>query len=86
MKLEEEEIEILNEIEKGEWLSNKNDLSQYKISAENHFKKNERISLRISEFDLKSIQKKAISQGMPYQTLITSLIHKYVTGQIVEVK
>ena len=86
MKLDKEELEILSEIEAGEWTSNKDLLTQYKASAENHFKKNERISIRISEFDLKSIQKKAISEGMPYQTLITSLIHKYVTGQIVEVK
>ncbi len=86
MKLDKEELGILSEIESGEWKSSKNTLGKYKASAEKHFKKNERISIRISEFDLKSIQKRAISEGMPYQTLITSLIHKYVTGQIIEVK
>jgi predicted DNA binding CopG/RHH family protein len=77
---------ILSEIESGEWKSSKVSLDEYKASAENQFKKNERISIRISEFDLKSIQKRAISEGMPYQTLITSLIHKYVTGKLLEVK
>ncbi|HLO42857.1 MAG TPA: hypothetical protein VK175_00915 [Leadbetterella sp.] len=86
MKLDKEELEILGEIENGEWKSSKENLDGYKTSAENHFKKNERISIRISEFDLISVQKKAISEGMPYQTLITSLIHKYVTGKLVEVK
>lgn len=82
--LEKEEIELLETIEAGEWRSVDN-LERYKLAAKNHFKKGQRISLRISEHDLKSVQKKAISEGLPYQTLITSLIHKYLTGKLVEV-
>lgn len=82
--LNEEEDDLLKSIENGEW-SSIGGTNTYKVAAKNHFKKDQRISLRISEHDLKSVQKKAITEGLPYQTLITSLIHKYVTGKLVEV-
>lgn len=82
--LEKDEIDLLESIEAGEWKSVGN-IESYKLAAKNHFKKDKRISLRISEHDLKSVQKKAVMEGMPYQTLITSLIHKYLTGRLVEV-
>ncbi len=82
--LNKEENQLLASIEAGEWVSEGN-VESYKLAAKNHFKKDQRISLRISEHDLKSVQKKAISEGLPYQTLITSLIHKYLTGKLVEV-
>lgn len=86
MKLDKEEQDLLLSIENGEWETTKEDLGIYKKAAEEHFKKNQRISLRINEFDLKSVQKKAALEGIPYQTFITSLIHKYISGQLVEVK
>lgn len=81
--LDKEEDELLASIEAGEWISEVN-LEKYKLAAKNHFKKDQRISLRINEHDLKSVQKKALKEGMPYQTLITSVLHKYLTGQLVE--
>lgn len=47
-------------------------------------KKNKAISLRISDFDLALIKKKADREGIPYQTLINSVLHKYVTNQLYE--
>jgi predicted DNA binding CopG/RHH family protein len=45
-------------------------------------RKNQAISLRLSEFDLEMLKKKAESEGLPYQTLISSVLHKYVTDQL----
>ncbi|MBU8913655.1 MAG: hypothetical protein KOO61_06490 [Spirochaetales bacterium] len=44
--------------------------------------KNQAISLRLSDFDLQLLKQKAESEGLPYQTLITSVLHKYVTDQL----
>lgn len=85
-KLDKEEKELLESIENNEWQAENVDLAIYKKAAQEHFKKNQRISLRINEFDLKSLQKIASMEGIPYQTFITSLIHKYVSGKLVEVK
>ena len=81
---DKEENELIASLDAGEWVSEGN-IESYKLAAKNHFKKDQRISLRISEHDLKSVQKKAVIEGLPYQTLITSLIHKYLTGRLVEV-
>jgi len=47
-------------------------------------KRNEAISLRMSSFDLEQIKARAAEQGMPYQTLINVLVHKYVTNQVLD--
>ena len=47
-------------------------------------KKNKSISLRISNYDLEKIKEKANNDGIPYQTLITTILHKYVTNQLYE--
>ena len=47
-------------------------------------KKNKAISLRIAEDDLRKLKEKADSDGLPYQTLITTVLHKYVTNQLLE--
>lgn len=58
----------------------------YKASlmAKNHSLKNERVNFRISQRDLERMKSKAMEEGVPYQTLITSLLHKYLTGRLVE--
>ena len=81
--LDKEENDLLESIEKGEWVS-ESKIETYELAAKNYFKKNQKISLRINEHDLKSVQKKAALAGIPYQTLITSIIHKYVTGKMIE--
>jgi predicted DNA binding CopG/RHH family protein len=48
------------------------------------FRKDKRINIRISEKDLVNLQKKALQEGLPFQTLISSILHKYITGQFKE--
>ncbi len=49
-------------------------------------KKTKNINIRISEFDLENLRKRSEEEGIPYQTLVTSVLHKYVTDQLVEEK
>lgn len=51
-------------------------------AAEKTFRKDRRINIRISEHDMVGIQKAAASQGVPYQSLISGLIHQYVEGEL----
>ncbi|MCF7813756.1 MAG: antitoxin [Candidatus Cloacimonetes bacterium] len=85
-KLNKEEMEILQSIENGDWNRVKNldnEKKKAKKYAEATFKKDKRINIRISEKDLASIQMKALEEGLPYQTLIASILHKYITGRLV---
>jgi predicted DNA binding CopG/RHH family protein len=88
-RLTEEEQEILNSFERGEWVPVRN-LSKRKREliryARNTLKKDKRLNIRISERDLNELQKKAVSEGLPYQTFVSSIIHKYVNGRLVEAK
>ena len=88
-RLSEEEQEILDSFERGEWVPVR-DLSKRKREliryARNTFKKDRRLNIRISERDLDELQKKAVSEGLPYQTFISSIIHKFVNGKLVETK
>ena len=88
-RLTEEEQEILDSFERGEWVPVK-DLSKRKRElirfARNTLKKDKRLNIRISERDLNELQKKAVSEGLPYQTFVSSIIHKYVNGKLVEAK
>ena len=88
-RLTEEEQEILDSFERGEWVPVK-DLSKRKREliryARNTLKKDRRLNIRISERDLNELQKKAVSEGLPYQTFVSSIIHKYVNGKLVEAK
>ena len=84
-KLDKEERELLRSIESGKWKSVKNveaKISKFSKYAKNTLKKDQRISIRISKQDLIGIQAKAVDEGIPYQTLITSLVHKYVNGNL----
>lgn len=72
-------------VENGEWksVSNiENELKRYQTIAKNTLKKDQRINIRLATKDLLGIQKKAIQEGLPYQTLISNVLHKYVTGQL----
>ncbi len=88
-KLTEEEREILDSFEKGEWVPVKNlskrkkELMQY---ARNTLKKDKRLNIRISERDLHELQRKAVAEGLPYQTYVSSIIHKFVNGKLIEAK
>lgn len=81
---DKEEKELIKSIENGEWkvVSNKKMIKKYTEYAKYSLKKNRRINIRMSEKDLKKIQVKAIQEGLPYQSLISMLIHKYNEGKI----
>ena len=86
-KLDREEKELLKSVERGEWKSVRRpqaDRGRYRKYAEATFKKGRRINIRISAQDLDAIQKRAVEEGLPYQTLISSLLHKYASGRLVE--
>ena len=87
MKLDENEKQILDSVERGEWRSMKSakrDRSRYTRYATATFRKDRRLNIRISSKDLEAIQKRAIEEGLPYQTLIASLLHKYASGRLRE--
>lgn len=85
MKLNKEEKEILNSYEKGEWKPTgrgRARLTRFKKYVAETYKKNKRINIRIAEVDLEELQKEAMEEGLPYQTFITSILHKYTTGRL----
>ena len=57
-------------------------LTMLKQAASNYLKKDKRISIRVYGSDLENIKRLALNEGLPYQTLITSILHKFATGQI----
>ncbi len=84
-KLDKEEKAILKSIEAGEWKAYKpteKELKRYAEMAKNTLKKNQRMNIRISKADLSGIKARAAEEGIPYQTLVASLIHNYVTGRV----
>jgi len=84
----EEEI-LFKSIENDEWVSiNDNDelLNESIQTAELALKKNKRMNIRIAERDLKNLKIKALQEGLPYQTMVSMILHKYITGQLSETK
>ena len=88
-KLDSEEREILASYERDEWRpvkDGKSEIAKLQRYARNTLQKNKRINIRLAERDLVGIQNKAIEEGMPYQTLISSILHKYLSGRFTERK
>jgi len=86
-KLEKEEKELLKSFEDGEWQSisnTKREVARFQDYAAATFKKDRRINIRISSKDLRALQKRALEEGIPYQTLVSSILHKYVSGRLRE--
>ena len=86
LQLDDEEKDLLRSFEKGEWktVANfKEELAQAKEAAANSLRKNARINIRMSSVDLEHIKRKAAYEGLPYQTLIASVLHKYAAGHAV---
>ena len=81
-QLNNEEIEILEAYESGKLKGSPVSNSMI-LAAKETMKKNKHINIRISENDLEAIKLKAAKEGMPYQTLIGSLIHKYASGYLI---
>ncbi len=88
MKLDAYEKEILDHVGNLKKLPqvDKKEMRKWQTVARETLKKDKRINIRMTEHDFESIQRKAIQEGLPYQTLISSLIHKYITGTFVEKK
>ena len=86
MKLDKYEEEILAAFESGTLIpvATKEELERFRASARATALKDQRINIRLSAGDLRDIQVKAMQEGMPYQTLIASVLHKYVTGRFAE--
>ena len=80
------EKEILTAFEKGQLKSvaTKSELAKFKAVARATAIKDRRVNIRLSSGDLNDIQVKALEEGIPYQTLIASVLHKYVTGRLSE--
>jgi len=84
-KLSKEENELLNSIESGEWVSSKDKSKSYYAKVANQtLKKDTRLNIRVSSHDISALKAKAATEGMPYQTLVSSVLHKFVTGRLVE--
>ena len=86
MKLNKYEEEVLAAFESGSLLpiATKDELELIRESARATATKDQRINIRLSAGDLRDIQVKAMQEGVPYQTLIASVLHKYVTGKLAE--
>jgi len=86
-KFDDYEKDIIESYERDEWGSIDNleeKKEEYSRYARNTFLKNKRINIRISEKDFIDMKKKSLEEGIPYQTLIASIIHKYLSGKLVE--
>lgn len=78
---------IIQSIEDGEWksVSNFEELKKNLIAAASETAlKNYRINVRISKRDVEALKTRALEEGIPYQTLVTSILHKYLTGKLTE--
>jgi len=83
LKLDKEEQDLVDSFERGEWRSVPNlekEKKKYQEIAAATFRKDRRVNIRISSRDLIGLQKRALEEGIPYQTLISSILHKYVSG------
>lgn len=86
-KLKSEEKEILEAFESGRLKRVKDadkEIEEHRVVAEATFKRDARINIRLSSRDLRALQARALKEGIPYQTLVSSVLHKYVDGQLVE--
>jgi predicted DNA binding CopG/RHH family protein len=87
IKLDQEEKDYLDSYELGEWKTVKNleeEIQKHRGYARQTLKKDKRVNIRISSMVLEGLQTKAIEDGMPYQTLISSILHRFVTGRLIE--
>jgi predicted DNA binding CopG/RHH family protein len=87
VKKDKDEKELLDSVERGEWTTvpdSEKESQRYQRYARATFRKDKRINIRISEKDLLQLQRRAVKEGLPYQTFISSVLHKFVSGQFME--
>lgn len=87
-KIDDYERDVLEAFDKGQLKSvaSKAELEKFKAAARATAIKDRRVNIRLSSGDLSDIQVKALEEGVPYQTLIASVLHKYVTGRLAETR
>ena len=87
-KIDDYENEVLAAFDKGQLKSvaSKAELAKFKAAARATAIKDRRVNIRLSSGDLSDIQTRALEEGVPYQTLIASVLHKYVTGRLAETR
>jgi len=87
LKTNKNEKDLLDSIERGEWRTIpdvEKESQHYQKYAQATFRKDKRINIRISEKDLTKLQRRAVKEGLPYQTFISSILHKFISGQFLE--
>lgn len=87
MKFDEKEKKLIESIEKGEWESITNlqkEIEKSKQIAKTTLRKDQRMNIRISKKDLNALKIRAIEEGIPYQTLVSRIIHKYLSETLEE--
>lgn len=86
MKYDKEERAIVDSYKEGKLklsTPTKKEIKAIKATARKTLVKNKRITIRLYDHDYQGIQKKAIEMGIPYQTLISGIIHRYVDGDLI---
>ena len=84
-KLTKEEREIERSFMRGEWRpAPKSEVLRLQKAVRASLKKDKRINIRLSSQDLDGMRQRALQEGIPYQTLMASVIHKYLSGRLIE--
>jgi predicted DNA binding CopG/RHH family protein len=86
-KLDKEEQEILKSVEAGEWRTvpaQEGEVKRFQENDQATSREDKRVNIRLSSTDLEAIKKRASIEGIPYQALISSVLHKYVSGRLKE--
>jgi predicted DNA binding CopG/RHH family protein len=86
-KFTKEECDFLRSFERGEWKPVPNaekEIACHRAYAKATIKKDNRINIRIAHQDLESLQRAAVEEGNPYQTLISSILHKFASGRLID--
>ncbi len=84
---DKEEKNLHEEIERDVWKPMKNAATlkkKMRLAARATMLKDQRMNIRIAKRDLESLKAKALEEGMPYQSLVSSILHKYITGRLNE--
>jgi predicted DNA binding CopG/RHH family protein len=87
MNITQEEKILLESVERGEWKRISDfprQAARYRDAARATLRKDKRVNIRMAERDLVRLQKTAVHEGLPYQTLISSVLHKYINGRLIE--
>ena len=86
MKMDEYELELLEDVNKSDEFQRvenfEEELFEAKQAANNFLKKTKNINIRIPEFDMLLLKRRSAEMNIPYQTILSSLIHQYVTKKV----